>query len=290
VVTAKTQYSLNNAQSYFAEHLAVGDYYQEGQKVAGEWFGLGAQSLGLNGKIRETDFLALCENQNPQSSDCLTQRTNSVRDQDGATTANRRIFYDFTFSPPKSVSLLTLVVGDQRIVGAHNRASQIALGEFESFAATRVRKSNSDGSRFTRNVIAGLFTHDTSRALDPHLHTHCIVFNATFDPAERRWQSLGTLAEGMEHKGANHVPPHLANHEKTSDPGSNLWTTNHLNVSRANHGRAECVLIFHRRSRLFCRVNILQPLFHCDESQTIFCLLLRDEFPIVGINYWRAVS
>jgi conjugative relaxase-like TrwC/TraI family protein len=190
VVTAKTQYSLDNAQSYFAEHLAVGDYYQEGQKVAGEWFGLGAPSLGLNGKIREADFLALCENQNPQSGDALTQRTNSVREQDGATTVNRRIFYDFTFSPPKSVSLLALVVDDKRIVEAHNRAIQIALAEFESFAATRVRKDKADGSRFTRNVVAGLFTHDTSRALDPHLHTHCIVFNATFDSTEQRWKAL----------------------------------------------------------------------------------------------------
>ena len=115
MVTAKTQYSLNNAQSYFTEHLAVGDYYQEAQKVVGEWFGLGAQSLGLNGKIRETDFLALCENKCPKSGDCLTQRTNSVREQDGGTTANRRIFYDFTFSPPKSVSLLAFVADDKRI-------------------------------------------------------------------------------------------------------------------------------------------------------------------------------
>jgi len=156
VVTAKTQYSLNNAQSYFAEHLAVGDYYQEGQKVAGEWFGLGAQSLGLNGIIREADFLALCENQNPKSGDSLTQRTNSVREQDGVTAANRRIFYDFTFSPPKSVSLLALVADDQRIVEAHNRAIQIALGEFESFAATRVRKKQH--RRFTVHAQCGCRT------------------------------------------------------------------------------------------------------------------------------------
>src|SRR5260221_10578007 len=90
VVTAKTQYSLSNAQNYFAEHLAVGDYYQEGQKVAGEWFGFGAQSLGLNGKIREVDLLALCKNQNPQSGDSLTQRTNSIREQDGTTAASQR--------------------------------------------------------------------------------------------------------------------------------------------------------------------------------------------------------
>ena len=45
-------------------------------------------------------------------------------------------------------------------------------------------------SRLTRNLIAALFTHDTSRLLDPHLHTHCIVFNATHDPEERRWKAL----------------------------------------------------------------------------------------------------
>src|SRR5205823_7151797 len=30
-VTAKTQYNLKNAEQYFAEHLCVGDYYNEGQ-------------------------------------------------------------------------------------------------------------------------------------------------------------------------------------------------------------------------------------------------------------------
>jgi conjugative relaxase-like TrwC/TraI family protein len=42
----------------------------------------------------------------------------------------------------------------------------------------------------TGNVAAALFTHDTSRSLDPHLHTHCVVFNATFDPVEQRWKAL----------------------------------------------------------------------------------------------------
>jgi hypothetical protein len=42
VVTVKTQYNLKNAREYFEEHLCVGEYYDEGQRVAGQWFGLGA--------------------------------------------------------------------------------------------------------------------------------------------------------------------------------------------------------------------------------------------------------
>src|SRR5262249_52385033 len=32
--------------------------------------------------------------------------------------------------------------------------------------------------------------HTTSRALDPQLHTHFTVFNATYDPIEKRWMAL----------------------------------------------------------------------------------------------------
>lgn len=190
MVTAKTQYSLRNAESYFAEHLCVGDYYEQGQRVAGEWFGQAAKRLGLSGKVLATDFQRLCENQNPSNEETLTVRLKTTRTEDGQTTANRRIFYDFTFSPPKSVSLVALLAGDLRIEAAHQRAVHSALGEFEAFAATRIRRGGTRAHRTTGNFAAALFTHDTSRALDPHLHTHCIVFNATFDPVEKRWKAL----------------------------------------------------------------------------------------------------
>jgi hypothetical protein len=48
MVTAKTQYNLKNAEEYFEEHLAVGDYYDEGQRVAGEWIGLGVRCSPLS--------------------------------------------------------------------------------------------------------------------------------------------------------------------------------------------------------------------------------------------------
>ena len=190
MVTAQTQYNLKNAREYFEEHLCVGDYYHEGQRVAGEWIGRGAERLGLSGEVRADDFLRLCENQNPSTGGTLTQRLNTTRTEDGENAANRRIFYDFTFSPPKSVSLAGFLGKDERILEAHARAVRSALREFEAFAATRVRTGGAQNDRFTGNFTAALFTHDTSRALDPHLHTHCIVFNATFDPVENRWKAL----------------------------------------------------------------------------------------------------
>ncbi len=190
VVTAKTQYNLKNAEEYFEEHLAVGDYYDEGQRVAGEWIGLGAQRLGLAGKVRAEDFLHLCENENPITGETLTQRLNTTRTEGGEDAANRRIFFDFTFSPPKSVSLAAFLGNDERILEAHARAVKSALREFEAFAATRVRTRGEQNDRLTGNFAAALFTHDTSRELDPHLHTHCIVFNATYDSVENRWKAL----------------------------------------------------------------------------------------------------
>ncbi len=43
--------------------------------------------------------------------------------------------------------------------------------------------------------MAAAFVHDSSRALDPQLHTHFTVFNATFDGPERCWKAL--QARGM---------------------------------------------------------------------------------------------
>lgn len=83
VVTAKTQYNLKNAEEYFEEHLAVGDYYDEGQRIAGEWIGWGAQRLDLSGKVRAEDFLRLCENQHPATGATLTQRLSTTRTEGG---------------------------------------------------------------------------------------------------------------------------------------------------------------------------------------------------------------
>ncbi|RRJ96043.1 conjugative relaxase [Opitutaceae bacterium TAV4] len=194
MLSPKAQLSLRNAREYFREHLSVGDYYAEGQTVAGEWLGLGAEKLGLKDTVSEDAFLALCDGLNPATGRRMTQRRNTVRHDGASVASNRRVFYDFTISPPKSVSVVALYQ-DPRIVELHNEAVRRAVTELEKFAEARVRKSGKHDDRVTGNLVVATFRHDTSRELDPHLHTHCIAFNATFDPVENRWKALH--ASGM---------------------------------------------------------------------------------------------
>jgi conjugative relaxase-like TrwC/TraI family protein len=189
MLTVKPQFNLRSAREYFREHLCAGDYYAQGQKVTGEWFGLGAEKLDLKGTVKETDFLALCEGLHPETGQRLTARKNSHRREDGKVVANRRVFYDCVLSPPKSVSIVSLLK-DARILEEHNRAVRVAMQELEKFAEARVRKSGQRGERVTGNLVGAVFRHDTSRELDPHLHTHCVIFNATVDPVENRWKAL----------------------------------------------------------------------------------------------------
>jgi hypothetical protein len=53
-----------------------------------------------------------------------------------------------------------------------------------------------------------MFRHDTSRALDPHLHTHCVMFNATFDTTENRWKALSNYEMLQARKYAENVYYH----------------------------------------------------------------------------------
>ena len=112
MLSPKTRTNLINAKGYFEEHLCVGDYYAEHQRVQGEWLGEGATLLGLRGKVTRDQFRALCENQRLASRELLTQRQKTTRRDGGGELANRSVFYDFTFSPPKSVSIAALVGGD----------------------------------------------------------------------------------------------------------------------------------------------------------------------------------
>jgi conjugative relaxase-like TrwC/TraI family protein len=210
MLSTKTQCNLSNAEKYFREHLQLGDYYSQENHALGEWTGLGAERLGLSGRAKEEQFLRLCYNQNPNTGVLLTQRMKTTRwdFEKMAEVANRRIFYDFTFSPPKSVSIQAFIAKDNRILDSHYRAIKIAVRELEQFAGTRIHQGLNTSERLTGNIVCAMFRHETSRALDPHLHTHCVIFNATFDATQNRWKALSNYEMMQAKKYAENVYYH----------------------------------------------------------------------------------
>lgn len=173
--------SAESAKSYYSH----AEYYGEGQDKAGIWGGKTAQMLGLEGKIRESDFQALCDNLDPRSGQQLTARHDANR---------RTVGYDFNWHVPKGVTLAHAIGGDTRIESVFERAVSETMAEMEQEAKTRVRIGGKQEDRTTSNLVWGQFLHTTTRPddkgdVDPHLHMHCFVFNVTHDQKEGRYKA-----------------------------------------------------------------------------------------------------
>ena len=81
---------------------------------ASAWAGKGAEALGLSGPVDPATFQAILEGKVSDGPHL------GKRGQDGA--IHHRPGRDVTMSAPKSVSLIALIGGDERIVSAHDRA------------------------------------------------------------------------------------------------------------------------------------------------------------------------
>src|ERR1700722_15327299 len=75
-----TRAKIYNGGTYLKNHLRANDYYSKGERVSGEWVGIGAEKLGLNGEVTPEQFEALRTNQNPLTGEKLTPRTKETRE------------------------------------------------------------------------------------------------------------------------------------------------------------------------------------------------------------------
>jgi conjugative relaxase-like TrwC/TraI family protein len=183
--------AMSDGQGYSARHLEHSDYYAEGERVIGQWQGRAAAMLGLSGDVHSDQFEAIRQGVDPQTGEFLRQRQSADRlAADGSTQSRGRNLYDFTISAPKSVSILAGLAGDDRLLHAHRKAVAEALEELESHAATRVRQHDANHDRTTGNLVIAVYHHDTSRELDPQIHTHAVGGNLTWDGTEGRWKAL----------------------------------------------------------------------------------------------------
>jgi conjugative relaxase-like TrwC/TraI family protein len=180
-----------DGKGYSARHLEHSDYYAEGEKVVGRWQGRGAELLGLAGEVRPDEFESLREGIDPHADVFLRQRQSADRlNAAGEVESHGRHLYDFTISAPKSISVMAIVGGDERLISAHETAVAEALKELEEHAAARVRLNGANADRATGNLAVAVYHPDTSRELDPQLHTHAVAANLTYDGVEGRWKAL----------------------------------------------------------------------------------------------------
>ena len=184
-------YALASGKGCAQRHPRHSDYYDQHRTVQGEWHGRGAELLGLQGKVTREQFEAVLEGLHPQTGEFLRPRHNADRHAtNGEILSRARSLYDLTFSAQKSVSVQALVGRDRRLLEAHRHAVNVALQEAERYAGTKVRRNGANHDRQTGNFVVAAYTHDSSRMLDPQLHTHAVAANLSYDGVEGRWKAL----------------------------------------------------------------------------------------------------
>ena len=153
-------------------------------REASAWAGRGAEDLGLSGPVDPDAFKAVLEGKVPDGPHL------GKRDKDGE--VHHRPGRDVTLSAPKSVSLMALVGDDERIVAAHDRAVTRTLVWIERNAVETRMQDKVSGAMVHvggQKMVAATFRHDTSRNLDPQLHTHAVVANMV-QGNDGKWRTM----------------------------------------------------------------------------------------------------
>ena len=171
--------------SYYLQTVAAGRTMPGGLvEPDGTWLGSGALALGLEGlPVDRRRLAALLGGADPVSGEELDSRHGRVR----------VLAYDCTFAAPKSVSVVHALAGPdvvEEIRRAHEASVAATLDYVERRAGrVRHRSGGTDRLEATRGLAAASFLHRTSRASDPHLHSHVLVANLASD-RDGRWSAL----------------------------------------------------------------------------------------------------
>ncbi|MDB5975068.1 MAG: exonuclease subunit alpha [Nevskia sp.] len=164
------------------------DYYTKDAAAPSQWHGSGAKALRLSGAVKPEDFKALVRGELPDGT-TLHRGGSNVR----------RAGTDFEFSAPKSFSIQALVVGDDRLVKAHQQAVAVARQRIEAVIATRVTKAGKTTVEYTGSAVIAEFLHTTSRGGDPDLHSHVVALNMT-QRKDGQWRSVDNEAMFKEQR------------------------------------------------------------------------------------------
>ena len=176
-----------SSPSQGASYYEKDGYYAKddpAHKDASAWAGKRADALGLSGPVDPDAFRAVLEGKVPDG------RQLGRKDRDG--NIQHRPGRDVTLSAPKSVSLMAMMGGDDRVVDAHDKAVGNTLDWIEKNAVETRMRDPATGTMVRagdQKMVAATFRHDTSRNLDPQLHTHCVIANMV-QGGDGKWRTM----------------------------------------------------------------------------------------------------
>ena len=156
------------------------------------WAGKGAEALGLSGPVDADTFKDVLEGTVPDGSGRRLGRPGK-----GGSLVHRP-GRDLTFSAPKSVSLVALLGDDEAVAAAHDKAVKRTLAWLEE-TTIQTRMKDPETGRLShvggQKMVAATFRHDTSRNLDPQLHTHAVIANMVLGedggtPRSGKWRTM----------------------------------------------------------------------------------------------------
>ena len=176
-------YAITTPQGMTTYYESDGYYARDDAQKTSAWHGEGADAAGLRGEVRPEDFQRVLDGETPEG-----RRLGRMVEGEW----KHRAGVDLTFSAPKSVSVMALVAGDQRLVEAHERAVKSALDHVEEkVLETRVWDAAAGAQVKERDLdmVAALFRHEVNRNQDPHLHTHAVVANMA-RASDGKWRSI----------------------------------------------------------------------------------------------------
>lgn len=178
-------------EAAFGENSKDGDNYYAQETVESAWHGKGAVQLGLEGeKVTREEFINVLEGKLGEQQLPKLDRKYTDKSTGEIKETEHRAGWDFTVSAPKSVSIMGIAGGDERILTAHDSAVLAAMSYLEGKAQTRV---SVDGEKYkvaTESLIYASFKHYTNRENESQLHTHNVIANATFDKETGKWRAL----------------------------------------------------------------------------------------------------
>lgn len=178
MVTIAPLSSASDARNY--QEKSDNYYSIDAGKSYGEWFGKGADSLGLAGQAMDFNkFEKVLEGKDPSGEQLVKA---------GGEAQDHRVGWDYTFTMDKSWSIFFAsgnAVEKEFVAWVQSSSVRDVLQDIQgNLVQARVTTNGKTERVNTGNIIAALFNHYSARDVDgkaaQDIHVHCVIPNLTF--------------------------------------------------------------------------------------------------------------